>query len=97
MCIRIEFEFISQDHFSRMCIVFDEREVPEKRARCEYLFKFDGALNSSRMCMCIEFQIQVCVFCWDGIFRYIFGFQSPIFSLASCCFLLFSTIICAIW
>ena len=60
ICIRIEFEFIDQEHCSRMCICIcykvnscEKREVRASNSKSMVLRIF------SRMCMCIEFVIQV--------------------------------------
>ena len=58
ICIRNEFEFISQDF--HVCVFISvTRQIHVKSARYVNHFNIDGAQNVSRMCMCTEFAVQV--------------------------------------
>ena len=59
MCIRIEFKFISQENFSRMCIhICYKMNYCKKRKVCASNSK-SMALGIFHLCVCIEFVIQV--------------------------------------
>ena len=60
ICLRIEFEFIDQEHVSRVCICICYKAISCQKARGTCIwFKTDGAQNFSHMRIRIEFAIQV--------------------------------------
>ena len=59
MCIRIEIEFISQTFFHVCAFISVTRQIPAKRARYARRIQSRWCSDFSRMCMCIEFVLQV--------------------------------------